>query len=158
MANLLRALRGEYVPPGLGRDPIRVPQALPTGANFYSFDPHTVPDKAAWEVGKKAADQLLEQYRAQHGRYPEKVGIVLWAIETMRTQGETAALALRLLGAEPQWDKQGRVTGVRVTPLSELGRPWVDVLVTISGLFRDTFTNRGLAVLLAGYFAARRRF
>ncbi|GAW92496.1 cobaltochelatase subunit CobN [Calderihabitans maritimus] len=139
MDNLLRALRGEYIPPGLGRDPVRIPDTLPTGVNFYSFDPRMVPDKAAWETGKKAADQLLAQYLAEHGRYPERVGVVLWAIETMRTQGETIAMILRLIGAEPKWDKNGRVTGIDFTPISQLGRPRVDVLVTISGLFRDTF-------------------
>ncbi|MEW6662155.1 MAG: cobaltochelatase subunit CobN [Bacillota bacterium] len=139
MDNLLRALRGEYIAPGLARDPVRIPDTLPTGANFYSFDPRMVPDKAAWETGKKAADRLLAQYLAEHGRYPERVGVVLWAIETMRTQGETVAMILRLVGAEPKWDKSGRVTGINVTPVSQLGRPRVDVLVTISGLFRDTF-------------------
>ncbi|MHB1127598.1 MAG: cobaltochelatase subunit CobN [Bacillota bacterium] len=140
MENLLRALWGEYIAPGLARDPVRIPDTLPTGANFYSFDPRMVPDKAAWETGKKAADQLLAQYLAEHGRYPERVGVVLWAIETMRTQGETVAMILRLVGAEPKWDKNGRLTGIDVTPVSQLGRPRVDVLVTISGLFRDTFS------------------
>jgi len=140
MENLLRALRGEYIAPGLARDPVRIPDTLPTGANFYSFDPRMVPDKAAWETGKKTADQLLAQYLAEHGRYPERVGVVLWAIETMRTQGETVAMILRLVGAEPKWDNNGRLTGINVTPLDQLGRPRVDVLVTISGLFRDTFS------------------
>lgn len=141
MENLLKALRGEYILPGLGRDPVRIPDAMPTGANFYSFDPRTVPDRAAWETGKQAADSLLEEYRIEHGKYPEKVGVVLWAIETMRTQGETVAMLLRFVGAEPQWDKRGRVKGVEFTPLEELNRPRVDVVVTMSGLFRDTFSN-----------------
>ncbi|MDP3051428.1 MAG: cobaltochelatase subunit CobN, partial [Eubacteriales bacterium] len=141
LESLLKALRGEYVSPGLGRDPVRIPDALPTGANFFSFDPRTVPDKAAWETGRQAADGLLREYREVHGRYPEKVGVVLWAIETMCTQGETVAMILRLVGAEPQWDQRGRVTGVEFTPLDELGRPRVDVVVTMSGLFRDTFAN-----------------
>ena len=141
MKNLLRALRGEYVEPGLGRDPVRSPDALPTGANFYSFDPRLVPDRAAWETGKRLADQLVQNYLAERGEYPSRVGVVLWAIETMRTQGETVAMVLRLAGAEPVWDRSGRVTGVSITPLRELGRPRIDVLVTISGLFRDTFVN-----------------
>lgn len=140
MDNLLRALRGEYIVPGLSRDPVRIPDSLPTGANFYSFDPRLVPDKAAWETGKKSADLLLEQHLAEKGRYPERVGVVLWAIETMRTQGESIAMIMRLAGLEPEWDKSGRVTGVVVTPLEELGRPRIDVVVTISGLFRDTFS------------------
>lgn len=138
--NLLKALEGQYIEPGLGRDPVRIPDVMPTGANFFSFDPRTVPDKAAWETGKKAADRLLENFLAQKGRYPEKVGIVLWATETMRSQGETVAMILRLIGAEPNWDKRGRVKGVNIVPIEELGRPRVDVVVTMSGLFRDTFS------------------
>jgi cobaltochelatase CobN len=141
ITNLLRALSGEFIEPGLGRDPVRVPDALPTGRNMVSFDPRMVPDAAAWKTGQEAADQLLDKFYAEQGRYPETVGVVLWAIETMRTQGETVAMTLRLIGAEPVWDKKGRVSTVKVTPLEELGRPRVNVLVTISGLFRDTFSH-----------------
>ena len=137
---LLAALEGRYILPARGADPIRVPDVLPTGTNFYSFDPRCVPDTAAWEIGKKLADDLLSQYYDTTGHYPESVGTVLWAIETMNTYGQTVAMVLRLIGAEPIWDKQGRFTGIKVTPLSELGRPRIDVLVTISGLFRDTFS------------------
>ncbi|MCQ8905020.1 MAG: cobaltochelatase subunit CobN, partial [Methanothermobacter sp.] len=137
---LLAALEGRYILPARGADPIRVPDVLPTGTNFYSFDPRCVPDTAAWEIGKKLADDLLSQYYNTTGHYPESVGTVLWAIETMNTYGQTVAMVLRLIGAEPIWDKQGRFTGIKVTPLSELGRPRIDVLVTISGLFRDTFS------------------
>ncbi|HZK18193.1 MAG TPA: cobaltochelatase subunit CobN, partial [Clostridia bacterium] len=83
--NLLRVLKGEYLEPGLAKDPVRVPDILPTGKNLVTFDPRMVPDEAAWHVGKKAADELLEKYHAEHGHYPETVGVVLWAIETMRT-------------------------------------------------------------------------
>lgn len=141
ITNLLRALSGEFIEPGLGRDPVRVPDALPTGRNIVSFDPRMVPDAAAWKTGKEAADQLLEKFYAEQGRYPETVGVVLWAIETMRTQGESVALILRLIGTEPVWDKSGRVSTVKLTPLEELGRPRINVLVTISGLFRDTFSH-----------------
>ena len=141
MANLLRALRGEYIEPGLGRDPVRVPDAMPTGRNLVSFDPRMLPDEAAWLTGKKAADQLLARYYAENDRYPETVGVVLWAVETMRTQGESVALIFRLIGVEPDWDKSGRVTKVKITPVEQLGRPRIDVLVTISGLFRDTFSH-----------------
>lgn len=139
--NLLWALSGEFIEPGLGGDPVRAPDALPTGKNLYSFDPRMVPDKAAWKTGKEAADQLLARYFAENGRYPETVGVVLWAYETMGTQGETVALILRLIGTEPVWDKSSKVSTVKVTPLEELGRPRINVLVTISGLFRDTFSH-----------------
>ncbi|MGC9517905.1 MAG: cobaltochelatase subunit CobN [Methanomicrobiales archaeon] len=139
IGNLLLALSGEFVPADLAGSPIRKPDVLPTGMNFYSFDPRTAPDTAAWKIGKQMADDLLTTFFAENGHYPEQVGVVLWSIETMRTNGQTIAMILRLMGAEPDW-KSGRFNGIKVTPLSELNRPRVDVLVTISGLFRDTFS------------------
>ncbi|WP_242451227.1 MULTISPECIES: cobaltochelatase subunit CobN [unclassified Methanothermobacter] len=139
MSSLLAALEGRYIPPARGADPLRVPDALPTGTNFYSFDPRCVPDTAAWEIGRKLADDLISSYYNLTGHYPESIGTVLWAIETMNTYGQTVAMILRLIGAEPVWDKSGRFIGIKPTPLSELGRPRIDVLVTISGLFRDSF-------------------
>ncbi|WP_245611147.1 cobaltochelatase subunit CobN [Methanobacterium veterum] len=138
MESLLAALNGEFVSPSLGGDPIRKPDVLPTGSNFYSFDPRSAPDTTAWEIGKKMADDMLKDYYKKNGRYPETVGVVLWSTETMRTNGQTIAMILRYMGLEPEW-KSGRFVGVKVTPLSELQRPRVDVVVTISGLFRDTF-------------------
>lgn len=140
MESLLAALNGEYISPSLGGDPIRrADDVLPTGMNFYSFDPRAAPDKTAWEIGKKMADDLLEAYYAENGCYPETVGVVLWSTETMRTVGQSVAMTLRYMGLEPVWDKSGRFTGVNVTSLEDLKRPRVDVLMTISGLFRDTF-------------------
>ena len=139
--NLLAALRGEYVSPSLGGDPIRrAADVLPTGMNFYSFDPRTAPDKTAWQIGMQMADDMLEDYFQKNGSYPETVGIVLWSTETMRTVGQSIAMILRYMGLEPAYDKSGRFKGVTVTSLEVLRRPRVDVLVTISGLFRDTFS------------------
>ncbi|TCO76927.1 cobaltochelatase subunit CobN [Marinisporobacter balticus] len=139
--NLICALNGEYIEPGPSRDPIRVPDAMPTGRNFATFDPRQIPDKAAWETGKKAADDLLERYKQETGKYPDSVGVVLWAIETMRTNGESVGMILRLIGTEPVWNTKGNVSAVKITPIEELGRPRVDAVVSISGLFRDTFSN-----------------
>ncbi|MBM4241344.1 MAG: cobaltochelatase subunit CobN [Euryarchaeota archaeon] len=139
MQNLLAALRGEFISPAPSGSPIRKPDVLPTGMNFYSFDPRTAPDTAAWEIGKKMADELIESFYNEKGYYPESVGVILWSIETMRTNGQSIAMILRLMGAEPVWTS-GRFTGIKVTPLSELKRPRVDVVVSISGLFRDTFS------------------
>nr|WP_243687038.1 cobaltochelatase subunit CobN [Methanobacterium formicicum] len=148
MEALLAALSGQFISPSLGGDPIRKPDVLPTGSNFYSFDPRSAPDTTAWEIGKQMADDMLVDYYQKNGHYPETVGIVLWSTETMRTNGQTIAMILRYMGLEPQW-KSGRFVGVKVTPLSDLtlningttlNRPRVDVLVTISGLFRDIFS------------------
>ncbi|MBI4813921.1 MAG: cobaltochelatase subunit CobN [Methanobacterium sp.] len=141
MENLLAALDGEYISPSLGGDPIRsADDVLPTGTNFYSFDPRLAPDETAWEIGSQMADEMLEAYYAENGCYPETVAVVLWSTETMRTVGQSIAMILRYMGLEPVWDKSGKFTSVKVTSLEDLGRPRVDVLVTISGLFRDTFS------------------
>ncbi|AUB58379.1 cobalamin biosynthesis protein CobN [Methanobacterium sp. MZ-A1] len=140
MENLLRALNGEYISASLAGSPIRKTDVIPTGMNFYSFDPRYAPDKASWEIGKKMADDLLQDFYNANGHYPESVGVVLWAIETMRTNGQTIAMILRLMGLEPTYASSGYFNGVKATPLSELNRPRVDVMVSMSGLFRDTFS------------------
>lgn len=140
MQNLLKALNGEYIPTALAGSPIRKTDVIPTGMNFYSFDPRYAPDQASWEIGKKMADDLLQDFYKANGHYPETVGVVLWSIETMRTNGQTIAMILRLMGLEPTYSSSGYFNGTKVTPLSELIRPRVDVVVTISGLFRDTFS------------------
>jgi len=55
----------------------------------------------------------------------------------MKNEGGPIAQALALLGAEPRVDSYGRVCGARLIPLDELGRPRVDVVITLSGIFRD---------------------
>ena len=140
VGSLLRGLCGKYIPPNIGGDPIRSPEVLPTGSNTYQFDPRLVPSSAAYIRGAKIADATLEHYYRIHGRYPECVGIILWGFETMNTRGETIGQILRYIGVEPirrnPWDVR-----LRVIPLEELGRPRVDVVVNICGIFRDTFPN-----------------
>ncbi len=104
MNNLIRALKGEYVPAGEGNDPLRNLAAIPTGKNFYGFSPAKVPSKAAWAIGKRAADEMIRAKQEKEGHYPEKVGLVLWATETTRNEGVNEATALALMGVEPVWD------------------------------------------------------
>ena len=141
--NLLRGLDGRFVPPGPSGAPTRgMPNVLPTGRNFYSVDPKTLPSPAAWEVGKALGDALLEKYLDEEGAYPEMVGIVVWGTSAMRTHGDDIAQILYLLGVRPTWQQESRrVTGVELIPVSELGRPRIDVTVRISGFFRDAFPN-----------------
>ncbi len=139
---VLDGLSGRYVPPKVGNDPIRNPDALPTGNNFYSFDSRLIPTKEAWEVGKKMSESLLSQYREKHkGSYPNKIAFVLWACEAMRHEGITESEALYLLGVKPVW-KKSKVKDVALIPSSELGRPRIDVLLASSGLYRDTFPDK----------------
>ena len=142
MDNLLAGLAGGFVPPGPSGAPTRgAVEVLPTGRNFYSVDPLRVPSRVAFERGKRQAEALLERHLRDHGHSPRTLSMVLWGSPTMRTRGEDFACALWLLGVEPRWREDGRVSGIRVIPLTELGRPRVDVCLTVSGFFRDAFRN-----------------
>jgi magnesium chelatase subunit H len=136
---LVRALRGEYIEPGPGADIVQNPQILPTGRNTHAVNPYAVPSRAAFEKAKGVVANLLERCRAGLGRYPEAIGMVLWGMDNIKTQGEGVAQALWLMGVEPCRDAMNRATDVRVAPLAELGRPRIDVVMTISGIFRDLF-------------------
>ncbi|MFZ5651041.1 MAG: cobaltochelatase subunit CobN [Bacillota bacterium] len=141
--NCLAALAGGYVPPGPSGTPTRgMADILPTGRNFYSVDPQAIPTRSAWQVGQALADALLQRYREETGSYPESVGLVVWSTSNMRTGGDDVAEALCLMGVRPVWEeKSGRVKGLAVIPLEELGRPRIDVTVRASGMFRDAFLN-----------------
>ena len=143
IANMLRALQGEYVPAGPSGAPTRgLAHVLPTGRNFYSVDPKTLPSPIAYQVGTDLARALLDKYLAEEGTYPESVGIVVWGTSAMRTHGDDIGEVLALLGVRPVWQTESRrVTGVEVIPLTELGRPRIDVTLRISGFFRDAFPN-----------------
>lgn len=138
---LCRALAGRFIPPGPSGDPLRRPDALPTGRNLYAFDPALIPTPPAWQLGREAADRLLAREQRRLGHYPRRIGVVLWAGETTRTDGVNEGMILALLGMRPEYDGRGRVTGVRPIPGVELGRPRLDVLVTTSGAYRDQYAN-----------------
>ena len=137
------ALEGRLVPPGPSGAPSRgAAHVLPTGRNFYSVDPRALPSRLSWEVGRSLADAVVERHVAETGVAPRTVGLVLWGTAAMRTGGDDAAQALALMGIRPTWDPESaRVTGLEALPLSELGRPRVDVTLRISGFFRDAFPH-----------------
>jgi cobaltochelatase CobN len=137
---ILKALDGRFIEPGSGGDFVRNPEVYPTGRNTYQLDPTNLPTEAAMEKGKRIADEYLAAFYRRHGRYPRTVSVVLWAFETMKTGGETLAAIFHLLGVKPVW-KSIYVRELEVIPLSELKRPRIDVVVTICGIFRDTFYN-----------------
>ncbi|MHA1594326.1 MAG: magnesium chelatase subunit H [Candidatus Baldrarchaeia archaeon] len=137
---VLRALNGEYILPGPGGDPIRSPEVFPTGRNVFQLDPTNIPTEVAMERGARIAEEYIRRYYEKYGRYPKVVSVVLWGFETMKTGGETVAAIFRLLGVRPIW-KSIYIRDLEVIPLEELGRPRIDVLVTICGIFRDTFYN-----------------
>ena len=141
--NLLAGLDGQYVPSGPSGAPTRNrPEVLPTGRNFYSVDIRAVPTESAWDVGRKAAEVLIENYTQENGEYPRTLGLSMWGTSAMRTGGDDISEALALLGVRPVWDGPSRrVTDFEILPLSLLGRPRVDVTLRISGFFRDAFPN-----------------
>ncbi|SFM94306.1 cobaltochelatase subunit CobN [Methanolobus profundi] len=135
----LKALNAEYIEPGTGNDPIRNPDALPTGTNFYSFDQRTIPDEETEAAGRAIVNTWLDSYYDENGEYPNKVAFILWSVETMRHEGLMEAQIYELLGVEPV-RSSGRLTGeYNIIPVEELGHPRVDVLMIPSGLYRDTF-------------------
>lgn len=141
MKHFIDALDGKYIPVKNGGDPIRHPEAVPTGFNLYGFDPSRVPTKAAYEQGKELTEGVIADYYAKHGRYPAKLAFSLWSIETMRHYGVLEGQILAAMGVKPTWSEDGRVIGTEIMPASDLKRPRVDVVLSASGLYRDAFPN-----------------
>ncbi len=137
---LTRALRGEYVTPGPGADIVQNPAILPTGRNTHAINPYAVPSALAFTRAETVVNKLLGRYQAEHGRYPRAMALVLWGLDNIKTQGEGVAQALWLLGVRPVTDSLNRVTAVEAIPLDNLKRPRIDVVMTISGIFRDLFS------------------
>ena len=138
--SLLRALRGEFIAPGPGADIVQNPAILPTGRNTHAINPYSVPSEVAFARAEVVANRLLDRYCDEHGRYPQAMALVLWGLDNIKTQGEGVAQALWLLGVRPVRDGLNRVTQVAPIPLAELKRPRIDVVMTVSGIFRDLFS------------------
>lgn len=145
---LLRALDGEFIEPGLsGSLALGKTQTLPTGRNFYTSDVLAMPTRAAWKIGRKLADNLLRKYLADEGRFPESVGISLWSIDAFKSDGEVFCQILYLMGMQPRWGSNGRILDIdpidldRLTidtaPDGTLARPRVDVVIQTSSILRD---------------------
>jgi magnesium chelatase subunit H len=134
---IVHALDGGYIRPAPGGDLLRTTDVLPTGRNLHGFDPFRIPSAFAVRDGARQADRLLDRHKAEAGRLPETVAMVLWGTDNLKTEGGPIAQALWLLGAEPRTDSYGRVSGARLVALDVLGRPRIDVLATLSGIFRD---------------------
>jgi cobaltochelatase CobN len=141
---LLRALGARFVRPGPAAAPARGRlDVLPTGRNLYAIDPRSAPTRNAWEIGRRAAEEILKRYAQDQGEWPKRIVLDLWGSATMRTGGDDLAQAFALIGCRPTWDAAStRVSGFEVLPLAMLGRPRVDVTLRISGLFRDVFPSQ----------------
>jgi len=153
----LTAVAGGRIAAGPSGAPTRGrPDLLPTGRNFYSVDLRGLPTEAAWDLGRRSAELLLDQHLMQEGEPLQQLALSVWGTSTMRNGGEDIAQALALLGVRPVWDGPSRrLVDLELIPLRQLGRPRVDVTLRISGLFRDAFPqlvawfNRATALVAA---------
>jgi cobaltochelatase CobN len=137
--SLIKGLNGQYIQPNVGNDPIRNPTAIPTGSNFFAFDPRTVPMPYADSMGSRLANNFIDNFKKQNNRNPDKVALEVWGSETIRHQGMQEAQALAYLGVALKRDKLGKIEGVELIPREKLKRPRVDVLFSTTGLYRDNF-------------------
>jgi magnesium chelatase subunit H len=135
--SILHALDGKFVRPAPGGDLLRTPAILPTGRNLHGFDPFRIPSAFAVQDGAQQAQRLIDKHVAEGHGFPESVAIVLWGTDNLKNEGAPIGQALALLGAKPRFDGYGRLTGAELIPLDQLNRPRIDVIITMSGIFRD---------------------
>ena len=140
LESLIRGLRGEFIEPGPGADIIQNPAILPTGRNTHAINPYSVPSPVSFARSRIVAEGLLDRFHKERGAYPQSIALVLWGLDNIKTQGDGVAQALWLLGVRPVRDALNRVTQVEPMSLEELGRPRIDVVMTVSGIFRDLFS------------------
>ena len=154
MQGIFKALDGRYIRPAPGGDVLRNPQVLPTGRNVHGFDPFRIPSKFAMKDGQYQANKLLERYQADGNSLPESIAMVLWGTDNLKTEGGPIAQIFALMGALPRFDSFGRLAGAQLISLEELGRPRIDVMVSISGIFRDLMPLQIRILAEAAYLAA----
>ncbi len=134
---LMNALDGKYIPPAPGGDVLHNLDVLPTGRNLHGFDPFRIPSQYAVKDGAQQAQRILDRHMAEENVLPESIAIVLWGTDNLKTEGAPIGQVLALMGAQPRFDSYGRLAGATLIPLEILGRPRIDVVVSISGIFRD---------------------
>lgn len=130
---LMRALSAEFIAPVPGGDLIRNPDILPTGRNIHAFDPFRMPTAFAMQDGAAQAQTLIDT----HQSIPRTVALVLWGSDNIKSDGGPIAQALALMGCTPRFDAYNRLCGADLIPLEQLGRARIDVIMTLSGIFRD---------------------
>ena len=151
---LLRAMSARYIRPVTGADVLRSPEVLPTGRNLHGFDPFRIPSAHALITGRQQAEQLLARHQSDGAGLPESIAMVLWGTDNLKTEGGPIAQVLALIGAAPRFDGYGRLAGASLLPLETLGRPRLDVVVTLSGIFRDLLPLQTRLLAEAFFLAA----
>jgi magnesium chelatase subunit H len=151
---LLHALDGGYIRPAPGGDVLRTPEVLPSGRNMHGFDPFRIPSAFAVRDGARHAQILLDRFVSDGNPLPESIAMVLWGSDNLKNEGAPIGQALALIGALPRFDSYGRIAGATLIPLAELGRPRVDVVITLSGIFRDLMPLQIKLLAEAAFLAA----
>jgi magnesium chelatase subunit H len=151
---ILKALDGRYIRPAPGGDLLRTPAVLPTGRNLHGFDPFRIPSAFAVQDGARQSQRLIDRYREDANALPESIAIVLWGTDNLKTEGSPIAQCLALMGALPRFDSYGRIAGATLVPLEALGRPRIDVVITLSGIFRDLLPLQTRLLAEAAFLAA----
>jgi len=152
--SLLNALAGKFIRPAPGGDLLRTPAILPTGRNLHGFDPFRIPSAYALQDGAQQAQRLIEKHIAEGNPLPETVAIVLWGTDNLKNEGAPIGQALAMMGARPRFDSYGRLAGADLIPLDELKRPRIDVIITMSGIFRDLLPLQIKLLAEAAFMAA----
>lgn len=139
--NLMKLLNGQFVPAVKSENVFMGDvDTLPIGRNFYTLNSRIILSSLAWEKGKKLGDEVLKDYVSNNGRYPKSIALVPCLDPTIRNREEDVAEILYLMGLRPVWNKKNcEVVDLEFISMEELGRPRIDVIVKISGSFRDTF-------------------
>ena len=154
IAGILHALDGRFLRPAPGGDLLRTPAILPTGRNLHGFDPFRIPSAYAVKDGARQAERLLAKHIGDGHASPESIAMVLWGTDNLKSEGGPIAQALALMGAAPRFDSYGRLAGAALIPLAQLGRPRIDVVITLSGIFRDLLPLQIKLLAEAAFMAA----
>ncbi|NBQ90992.1 MAG: magnesium chelatase subunit H [Betaproteobacteria bacterium] len=154
LQGIFKGLEGRFIRPAPGGDLMRSPDILPTGRNLHGFDPFRIPSAYAVRDGARQAQRLLARHMSDGNAMPESVALVLWGTDNLKSEGGPIAQALALMGTKPRFDSYGRLAGAELIDLQTLGRPRIDVVITISGIFRDLLPLQIKLLAEAAYLAA----
>ena len=154
MPSLMRALDGRFIRPVVGGDLMRTTAVLPTGRNLHGFDPYRIPSAYSVADGARQVASVLARHADDGHAFPESVALVLWGTDNLKSEGGPIGQALAWVGARPRFDAYARLCGAELIPLAELGRPRIDVVISLSGIFRDLLPLQTRLLAEACYLAA----
>jgi len=154
---ILAALNGRFIPPGPAGNPERNPAVIPSGRNLFVMNPQELPSRASWELGSKLIRDYLENQRQATGHYPRKIAFSLVPFATYSDFGIIESQILFLMGVRPIWDSRNAVCGVELIPAAELGRPRIDVFLSVRSIYRDELPSLVLLLDRAVRLAASQK-